>query len=107
MEEKHPFLLRKKGKDDLPLAFPSPNTNYLNWKRFIYKQRKILLKKNPHWRMYLLILERGRETQRDREREKTWMSCFPYASQTCNLGTCPDQKSNPQPFGAQDDTPPN
>ena len=50
-------------------------------------------------RICLLIL--GRE----REKHESTASCMPPPrNQTCNLGVCPNQKSNPQPFGGQGDT---
>ena len=54
--------------------------------------------------MFLLILE----TEEEGEREKHWferetlISCLPTCTLTgdraCNLGMCPDQESDPQPF---------
>ena len=38
----------------------------------------------------LMILERGKGRERDRERNIT-----PTRDQTCNLGMCPDWESNP------------
>ena len=46
--------------------------------------------------MHLLIS--GREKERERERERHWSVASPM---------CPDQGSNPQTFGAWDDTPTN
>ena len=44
------------------------------------------------------------------ERE-TSIDCFPHAHQLgtepASLGMCPDQESNPQPFGIQDNAPTN
>ena len=53
--------------------------------------------------MHLLIVERGRGGGRERERniDKLPVVCAPTGDQTLNLGMCPDQQSNPQPFGLQ------
>ena len=44
------------------------------------------------------------------ERE-TSIDCFPHAhrlgTEPASLGMCPDQESNPQPFGIQDNAPTN
>ena len=49
--------------------------------------------------------------ERERERERN-INQFPLVRTltgdlTCSLGMCPDQGWNPQPFGAQDDSPTN
>ena len=57
---------------------------------------------------FIAFREKGRET--GRERETPIGFSLIYASngdQICNLGKCPDQESNPQTFGLQDDTPAN
>ena len=43
------------------------------------------------------------------ERNIDWLPPIraPTRDWTWNLGMCPDQESNPQPFGVQDDTPTN
>ena len=54
--------------------------------------------------------ERQGERERDSERE-TLIGCLhthlPTRGWTRNLGMCPDQESNPQPFGVGDDIPTN
>ena len=72
---------------------------------------------NPHAKICLLISEkereRGREKHRceiDNVREKDWSaaSCTaPSGDWTLSLDMCPDQESNPQPFGVWDDAPAN
>ena len=55
--------------------------------------------------------ERGRGGERERDinmREKHRSTVFhmhPDREQTHNLGMCPNCKSNPQPFGVQDNAP--
>ena len=55
--------------------------------------------------------EREIETERQRnidvtEQYQSVASCMPpTGDRTCNLGMCPDQGLNPQPFGAWDNIP--
>ena len=78
-------------------------------KHFLIK-KKVL---NPHPRICLLILERKRGREREKEKrpcEKHWLVAAytpQTGDQTRNLGMCPDQGLNPQPFGVQDDAPTN
>ena len=66
---------------------------------FFYKLKKCF---NPHMRICLLILEKGREREKKREREnqcerETLISCLPYAPDPgSNLqpSVCPDWQSN-------------
>ena len=62
--------------------------------------------------MFLLILEKGRERERETslwERNIDWLPPVPalIGDWTHNLGTCPDWESSPQPFGVRDDAPAN
>ena len=67
--------------------------------------------------MFMDLRERGRERQTDKARETSmweWnIDLLPYSHTcpnwdgTCNLGMCPDQGWNPQPFGVWDDAPTN
>ena len=67
--------------------------------------------------MFVDFRERGREGERERERNidetlRETLICFPsYAPRNGdwnrNLGMCPDCGSNPEPFGLYDDTPSN
>ena len=56
---------------------------------------------NPHPRICLFILERGRNT--------CWLPPIRalIRNQTHNLDTCPDQESDPQLFGVRTDAPTN
>ena len=60
---------------------------------------------NRHLRIFLLILDReeGGEREEERERDRLHPVYTLTGDQTRNLGMCPDQESNPQPFGAWDD----
>ena len=69
-------------------------------------------------RGYVLNLERdgGRETDREREIDRFPPSCTPSEDQNLthpnqgsnpHLNMCPDQESNPQPFGVRNDSPTN
>ena len=61
---------------------------------------------NPQLSTWQLILDRGERRQRDRE--KTSISCLlhmPQPGTDRNLSMCPDHESHPQPFGLQDDAP--
>ena len=51
--------------------------------------------------------ERVREREREREMGQLPPVPAPNKNRTCNLGMCPDQESNPQPFAVQEDTPAN
>ena len=53
--------------------------------------------------MFLLISERERE----RGKHQFSPACSPTRDLTCNLGMCPDQESNLQPFGIWDNAPTN
>ena len=63
-------------------------------------------------RFYLFIFrEKGREGERDREKHQVWEKCPlvacpapPAGDLACNPGVCPDQKSNWQLYGLQDNT---
>ena len=72
----------------------------------------------PHPKTVFHCFEREREGGKPGEekerninvREKYQLVAFwtcPTEDWTCNPGICPDQELNPQPFGAQDDTPTN
>ena len=58
--------------------------------------------------MFLLLFreEGGSKTERDRETSIDSLLYVPLLTGdwTHNLDKCPDQESNPQPFGVQDDT---
>ena len=63
----------------------------------------------PHLRIWDMLID-FRETERERETsiwERNIHLLPPIHSLTKdwtrNLGMCPDQESNPQPFGVQDD----
>ena len=53
---------------------------------------------NSHLRMCLLILERERKGERERDINQLPPICAPTGDRTCNLSTCPDQGYNPQPL---------
>ena len=56
--------------------------------------------------MFIDFRERERENKKHHVREK--ISCFPFAPPPGikpNLGMCPEQRSNPQPFGVREDAP--
>ena len=61
--------------------------------------------------MFIDLRERekgaGREEERERQRNIYWLPPIrtPTVDHIRNLGMCPDQKSNPQPFGVWDHTP--
>ena len=57
--------------------------------------------------MFIAFRERGKGRSRERQTDIDQLLpiCAPTRDQTCNLGMCPDQESNPQPLGAQDNTP--
>ena len=61
---------------------------------------------NPHPKICLLILERGRK--REKERNIDWLPLVhaPTGDQTCNLGMFLYQELNPQPLGLLEDTQP-
>ena len=69
------------------------------------------LKKNPHPRICLLILEREEggegEGQGEGERNINQVppTCTLTGDQTHNLGAHPNQEQNAQPFGVGDDAP--
>ena len=78
---------------------------FLNIKIIMELQKKFTFTRGH---FFIAFREKGRET--DRERETPIGFSLIYASngdQICNLGKCPDQESNPQTFGLQDDTPAN
>ena len=53
----------------------------------------------------LIDFREGKRT-REKERNIDWLPLVrPDQYWTCNLGMCPDQASNLQPFGLQDDVP--
>ena len=55
---------------------------------------------------YFIVRERERNTD-VRNINQLPPVHAPTGNQTCNLGLCPDQRWNPQPFGVQDHTPTN
>ena len=63
--------------------------------------------------MFIDFLEREEGGERERnidvgqKHPSAASVCTPTRDHTWNLGTCPDQESNPQAFGAQDDAPAN
>ena len=68
---------------------------------------------NSHPRIGVLILEReeGRQRERERQRERNINRLPPVRAptgcQTHSLGRGPDKKSDPQPFGVQNNAPTN
>ena len=63
-------------------------------------------KKNPHLRIWLLILEKGKAGGGERE---TSIGCLPFVSRlgpNHNLGMCLDWRATLLPFGVRDDTQP-
>ena len=71
-----------------------------------------------HPKTYRLIDFREGKGERERERniceretsiqatQSGWpLTCALTRDRTCNLGMCPDQESNKQPFSLQDNTP--
>ena len=59
-------------------------------------------------RCILLILERKEGGERNIDMsnmDQLSPVCIPARDRTHNLGMCPDQGSNPQPFGVQNDAP--
>ena len=64
--------------------------------------------------MFIDFRETGKEKERDRDididvRNIDWLPpiCIPAGEGSHNLGTCPDQELNLQPFDVRDDTPSN
>lgn len=61
--------------------------------------------------MFILIFrEREQKKERNinvRKINQLLPVLIPTGDQTSNLGTCPDQEWNPEPFSAGDDTPTN